>query len=322
MIYVGPGQNTVPKELAAAYMKEHPNVTIEMIEGTNAEQYPKMLAQKQVDPNNPLINFGYFNASSTASGDVDDMWVALDPAKIPNMETVYPELRRADNRGVPWGVVGMGFLYNTDLVKELPTSWMDIFDPRFKGKVALFDYAFAFNGFLEVAHVLGGDIDETFRLFSEAAKNGQFALFYTSNAQAKDALVTGTALIEPFFTQFGLTWGPGGEGAPVAYTLPQEGMMVMPVYNQIVKGSTPEQIDAASEVINEFLSTEWLSKYCNESANIPATTTAVLDAKYANEPAFQEENVKNGITLDWAELAANNAAWRERWDREVKAYMS
>lgn len=322
MIYVGPGQGTVPRELGTAFMTKNPNVTIEYLEGTNAEIYPKMVAQKQLDANNPLVNFGYFNASSTASGDIDDMWVTLDPAKIPNMNNIIPELRRADNRGATWGVVGMGLLYNTEFVKEAPTSWMDIFDEKFKGKVAMFDYTFAFNGFLEVAHVLGGNIDETFKKFSEAAKNGQFSFFYTSNAQAKDALVTGNVWLEPFFTQLALTWGPGGEGGPVAYAIPKEGMMAMPTYMQIVKGSTPAQIDAASAVINDFLSTEWLSKYVNESANIPATTTAKLDPKYANEPAFQAENVKNAIKIDWVNLAKNNAAWRERWDREVKAFMS
>ena len=286
MIYVGPGQGTVPRELAAEFIKNNPNVTLEMLEGTNADIYPKMLAQKQVDPNNPLVNFGYFNASSTASGDADDMWETLDPAKIPNMNDILPELRRADNRGATWGVVGMGLLYNTDFVKEAPTSWLDIFDPKFKGKVAMFDYTFAFNGFLEVAHVLGGDIDKTFQMFSDAAKNGQFSFFYTSNAQAKDGLVTGNVWLEPFFTQLGITWGKGGDGGPVTYAIPKEGMMAMPTYMQIVKGSTPQQIDTASKVINEFLSSKWLSKYVNESANIPATTTAKLDPRVRERTRF------------------------------------
>ena len=60
-IWVGGGQGIVPREVKAEYERDHPNVSIELYEGTNATTYPKMVAQKEVDPNNPLINFGFFN---------------------------------------------------------------------------------------------------------------------------------------------------------------------------------------------------------------------------------------------------------------------
>ena len=324
MVYVGPGQSIVPRELKLAFERDHPGVTIELMEGTNAAIYPQMVAQKEVDPNKPLVNFGFFNADSTAKGDVDDMWVSLDPKKIPRMEDTYEQYRRPDNLGVAWGVAGMGLLYNTDLVEEPPTSWLDMFDPRFKGKVALFDYAFAFNGLVEVAYVLGGDednMDGAFEMVSKAAKDGQFSFFFTSNAQAKDALVTGNVLLEPFFVQFGITWGPKGEGGPVAAVAPDEGMMAMPVYMAVVKGSSQAQIDAASEYINTFMSPEWLSRHCNLAAQAPLSKYAQLDKDLALEPTYQPQAVENAMLLDWAKIAANSAEWKERWDREVKAYM-
>ena len=55
-VWVGGGQQVVPREVIPEYMKTHPNVEIEFYEGTNAVTYPKMVAAKQADPNKPLIN--------------------------------------------------------------------------------------------------------------------------------------------------------------------------------------------------------------------------------------------------------------------------
>jgi len=63
-IWIGGGQGVVPREVKASYEKARPNVSIELYEGTNAVTYPKIIAQRQVDPNKPLINFGFFNVDA------------------------------------------------------------------------------------------------------------------------------------------------------------------------------------------------------------------------------------------------------------------
>jgi len=55
----------------------HPNVTIELFEGTNAETYPKMVAAKKTTPDQPFVNFGYFNQDVTSKGDIEDLWETL-----------------------------------------------------------------------------------------------------------------------------------------------------------------------------------------------------------------------------------------------------
>src|SRR5262249_22530529 len=82
-ISAGANQGVVPREVVARYVKAHPDVEIEFWESTNAATYPKMMAAKQADPKAPLVNFGYFNVDLSNRGDTDDMWVVLDPARIP-----------------------------------------------------------------------------------------------------------------------------------------------------------------------------------------------------------------------------------------------
>jgi putative spermidine/putrescine transport system substrate-binding protein len=323
-IWVGGGQGIVPREVKAEYERDHPNVAIELYEGTNATTYPKMVAQKEVDPNKPLINFGFFNIDATTKGTLDDMWISLDPEKIPHMNDVYEPYWRPENKGIVWGISGVGLMYNPELVEEPPTSWNDIFDPRFKGQVAVWDYAWGFNGLAAVAHANGGDeenIDVSFDLYSQAAKDGQFRFFFDSNQAIKDAMVRGEVAVAPFFNSFPINWGPKGEGGPFAYAIPEEGMVAFPLLFQIVKGSSDEQIAVAEEIVDIYLSPEVLGRYCSLTANVPTSEFVKLDKDYALEPAFDKDNVANAMQLDWAAIATHNTEWKERWDREVKAYM-
>src|SRR4051794_33450740 len=56
-VWVGAGQGVVPREVNAAYEKGHSNVTVALYEGANTSMYPKLLAQRAIEPKNPLVNF-------------------------------------------------------------------------------------------------------------------------------------------------------------------------------------------------------------------------------------------------------------------------
>jgi putative spermidine/putrescine transport system substrate-binding protein len=325
-IWIGGGQGIVPREVKRAYEKLHPNVHVELFEGTNATTYPRMVAQREVNPNKPLVNFGFFNVDAHTKGMLDDMWLPLDPAKIPNMNNVFDSYRVKENKGIGWGLSSISVLHNRNLVKEPPASWNDIFAPRFKGKVMIFDYAFGFNGLLGVAYANGGsekNIDVAFEKYSKAAQDGQFLAMFTTNQQVKEALARGEALVAPYFTSFAITWNeeaPSGEG-PFGYTVPRENMIAFTYYFQIVKGTAPEQIDVASDIINMYLWKDTIARYCNFTATVPAVKGTILKPQYKDEPAFRPAAIENAIQPDWAYVAEKTPEWRQRWDREVKAKM-
>jgi putative spermidine/putrescine transport system substrate-binding protein len=314
-IWVGSGQGIVPREVKREYERDHPEVSIELMEGSNAETYPKMVAQKEVDPNDPLVNFGFFNIWATTSGVVDDMWVSLDPEKIPNLNDIPEQYIRPNNKGVAWGMGAIGLVYNNELVDEPPESWMDIFDERFKGRVLIYDYRLSYNGFHAIADMHGGDVEKAWELYSQAAADGQWHSLNSGTQIYKDTLESGEALIAPYFIGHTMHWDK------VSYVVPKEGMIAFPLLFQIVNGSSERQIDVASEIINTYISPETLSRYCNLTGNIPTNPFAKLDKDLAIEPAFQPDAVESAIQLDWDYIAEHDAEWRERWDREVKARM-
>jgi hypothetical protein len=99
------------------------------------------------------------------------MWVPRNAGRIPNAARVHL-MRRPGNRGVGYGISGVGYMYNKNLVKEPPTSWTDLWNPKWRGKVTFFD-----NNFIPLvlaARLNGGDeknIDPGFKTCMDNAKN-------------------------------------------------------------------------------------------------------------------------------------------------------
>ncbi|XOJ01433.1 ABC transporter substrate-binding protein [Paenibacillus polymyxa] len=320
-IWAGSNQDVVPKEVVAEYVKEHPNVEVTFEESSNSVMYPKMVAGKQADANNPVVNFGYFNADATAKGLNDDMWEPLDTSIVTNIKDIPESFHKPDNKGVVWGVSSFALVYNKDLVKTPPTSWNDLWDnEEFKGKTALWDYMF-YSYISPLIATKGQEIgasyenpEPAFQFWAD--RSDQIGTLVSSNDQLKALLESGDALIAPFSAQVAQTWIDGGSPLAVAY--PSEGAISFPYTLQVVKGSTPEQTRVANEIINELLSAEALSQYAEATGTPVTSTTAAVPDKYKDDPSFSVETQSNGINPDWDVLAQNSSSWKELWDRLVK----
>jgi putative spermidine/putrescine transport system substrate-binding protein len=315
-IWAGANQGVVPREVVARYLKAHPDVEIEFWESTNAATYPKMLAAKQANPNAPLVNFGYFNVDLSNRGDTDDMWVPLDPARVPALGKLPAGLRRPGNRGLGFAISTVGLMYNKNLVKEPPATWTALWDPKWRGKVTFFD-----NNFVPLvlaARLNGGsetNIEPGFRVWAEHARN--LRALPTTNDALKNIVVTGEAQIAPWFSGIWKFWAD--EGAPLGLVNPKEGAIAFPLYLQVVKGSTPEQIRVAEEIINELMTPEANSRDAQLTNKIPALATPEF-ARQAN-PAFDPKVVETAIWLDWGLMGQKASEWRQRWEKEVKSRM-
>ena len=313
-IWAGNNQGVVPRAVVANYLRSHPDVEIEFWESNNAVTYPRMIAAKQADPNKPLINFGYFNVDISNRGDNDNMWVSMNAWRIPNMTRVHTTMRRPGNRGVGYGISGVGYMYNKNLVKDPPTSWTDLWNPKWRSKVTFFD-----NNFIPLvlaARLNGGDeknIDPGFKIWMDNAKN--IRALANSNDQLLQLLVTGEAQIAPWFTSIWKYWEM--DGAPLGFVVPKEGLVAFPIYLQIIKGSTPEQIRVAEEVINELLTVENNGRYARLTFGVPSLPDAEVSDTVKS--ILNPKLLDNAIWLDWATMGQKASEWRQRWERDVKS---
>jgi putative spermidine/putrescine transport system substrate-binding protein len=312
-------QEPVPRRLAEAYMKAHPEVSIELTAGTNAAMYPKIKASLDISADDPLVNFGFFNLDATAKGRAAKVFAPLDKELVPNVANILDAYRQPEDIGAFFCMDVCGLVYNTDKIKEPPNSWSDLFDPKYKGRVALFDYYWAGNGLVALAKLNGGgedNIEPGMKVYSDAAKAGQFHSLYTSNAQLQQLLVSGEVWIAPYFRGVALPWA--ASGAPIGYAVPEEGQVTFPEGFQLVRGGSAEQARISQDIINLSLTPETVLDYCKTAAVLPLMKNVTLPPDLAKDPAIQPEAMKAAINLDYAKMAANHTAWSDQWNKRIK----
>jgi len=317
--YTGSNQEIVPHEVAEQYMKDNPHVQITELTG-GAEQFAKRIAGFRTT-GDPGVNVGYYNVEESFGGDEAGLWLPLDANRIPNMNDVEKSFWRPNNWGIGWGFAPLGMTYRTDVVSPAPTSWMDLLDPKYKGKVAIADAPlYSFNGFMAVNRILGGtesDPSPGFKAFSDAAKAGQFHSLFPGRGALQQLYADRLISMAAYSKSIVAPWQE--QGMPVAYAVPKEGQIGLPLYLQILKGSSPAQVYHSEQIIGRLLSPATLARYCELTSSAPASTKVKLPEKLANDPAYSAEATKKLIPIDWKAYNQTLATWNDRWNREVKA---
>lgn len=314
-------QELVPRRIARQYSAQQPEANINIIAGTNSEIYPKLALSRAIDPDSPLINFGFFNLDASERGKLAGLWSPIEQAQVPEIAHIRPEYRQKDGLGAIFCMDAGGLVYNTTAFGNTPPdSWEAIFDPALKGKIALFDNFWAGNGLVALAKLHGGsedDIEPAIALYEKAARDGQFHSFVTSNAQLQQLLVSGDVVLAPHFRGIALPWAKAG--APIAYAVPKEGQVAFPEGFQLVNGSTEAQLSIARQIISQSLQANNVLDYCLTACVIPLTDNVTLPPEIASDPAISPQAIQNAIHLDYAKIAANSAKWTELWNTRVKA---
>ncbi|MCC6306429.1 MAG: extracellular solute-binding protein [Rhodobacteraceae bacterium] len=317
-IWAGSNQGIVPMEVIEAYRAAHPNVTIEILESNNTITYPKMVATRMTTPDDPLVHCGFFNVDSMNKGDVDDMWESMNPERITNMANVIETFIREDRRGVGYQMSGIGILYNRDKVTTPPDSWTVLWSEGHDKQVTFFDYD---TRMLAIAARLnGGDehnIDPGFATWAKAV--GNIRALVDSNDGVKNLLVSGDAYYAPWFSSLASVWIK--EGAPLAFAAPKEGLIAFPIYLTIAKGVTDGERAVCEDLINTLLEPPNAGRYGELTFSIPVVRNAAQSPEQLANPMLNMDLAETAVLLDYKYIAEESAAWRERWDREVKFLM-
>ncbi|MFQ5791698.1 MAG: extracellular solute-binding protein [Acidobacteriota bacterium] len=205
----------------------------------------------------------------------------------------------------------LGFIYNTEIVKEPPTSWADLWSPRFRHQLALFDFGSSLGPVTLVmaARLNGGsetNIEPGFRKLAELKENA--VSFRTSGPGNNQLVAQGEA---------GVTFGLANQalelkaaGAPVEWLVPSEGAIALPQGFQVVEG-VPE-LELAWAFVNYALGTEAQTRLAHELLVVVTNKQVVLDPTIA--PLVPVENI---LYFDFEEIGAERGAWTNRFNREI-----
>jgi len=108
-----------------------------------------------------------------------DVVTEIDPGEVPELSEFYEAFQTTSNwrtpegtyTGVPFSWGASPLTYNPDLVSAVPTSWLDLLEPEFKGKIAFMDdpvggvtTAAQILGFPNLGHLSPMQLEEVRRL--------------------------------------------------------------------------------------------------------------------------------------------------------------
>ncbi|SFQ18373.1 ABC transporter substrate-binding protein [Variovorax sp. 770b2] len=241
----------------------------------------------------------------------------------PSLAEIYPAARFKDDMasGVSLGMTGLA--YNAKMFKEkgwaAPTSWMDLADPKFKGKVvfqSMSSSSFGLHGFLMFNRIQGGNdknVEPGFKAWPNTI--GPNVLEYIpSSAKLSEMVQTGEAAIFPLTPT--AVAALKTKGIPVEYAPPKEGAVVLMVGQCVIaNNSEPELSQKLAEFLLSPLAQANVLQY---GAQIPTNPKAPAVGEGATQVADINKWMKTAITIDWESINANRPAWNSRWNKTIE----
>jgi putative spermidine/putrescine transport system substrate-binding protein len=319
-LYIGMNGGTMEKAYTQyvfpAFEKLN-NVKVVVVPGTSSD----ILAKAQANKNNPQMHVMFLDDGIM----VRAIGMGLCQKQRPSaaLNEIYPAARFKGDMasGVSLGMTGLA--YNKKMFSEkgwaAPTSWMDLADPKFKGKVvfqSMSSSSFGLHGFLMFNRIQGGNdknVEPGFKAWPTTI--GPNVLEYIpSSAKISEMVQTGEAALFPL-TPTSVA-ALKAKGIPVEYAQPKEGSVVLMVGQCVIANNSEPEL---SQKLTEFLLSPLAqANVLQYGAQIPTNPKAPAVGEGATQVADITRWMKTAVTLDWDSVNANRPAWNARWNKTIE----
>ncbi|RUV97437.1 MAG: extracellular solute-binding protein [Mesorhizobium sp.] len=283
--------------------------------GSSTDTVAKLMAQKgQQDLSFILIDSGPMTNA------VEQKLCAPLP-NIPVLDDIYPGARLPGGTAVGYGFYATGLGYNKEVFAkngwEAPTSWFDLGDPKYKGKVVVgIVSGYGVETLAMLAHAAGGsekNIEPAFQFMAEKVAPNALA-WEGAPATVSQMLQTGEAAlvvlgnvrVQPVIDQ----------GAPVAFVYPKEGARLGMGTACVVDGAPQPKL--AAQLMEVVLSPAAQVELAKGVAFGPVNSKVELAPELAAKVVYGPEKVKALVAVDWAYINKQLPEWTQRWNREVE----
>ncbi|MBE9079182.1 ABC transporter substrate-binding protein [Romeria aff. gracilis LEGE 07310] len=281
----------------------------------------EQIAKLQASPQSPpfdvvLLDEGPFNAAPK------ELFQKVPVDQLSNYDAVLPALKSDEGWGPTTGVQVIGIAYNPETVASPPTSWNDLLDPQYKGRVSMqgMQTTQGTSVMVQFAKMNGGseaDIEPAFALLQEQLKPNLTGIAANSGALAT-LFQQGEIDLAPHDLNNVISLQE--KGLSVDWVAPQEGGIALRPAQQIV-ANTETSIELAAAFIDAALSLEVQSAMADAPYYfLPANQNVELSGILAEKLGSNtEEALSKLVLLDWSEINPRRTEWIERFDKEVQA---
>lgn len=309
----GSFEAAIRSEVVPPFEKKH-DAKVEITTALGAATLTQLKAGKDKSP----YDVAYADPVPMEQAIAANLLTKLDEEKLSNLKDIYP--LAVDPKGYYLAelVAATGIAYNTEKVETPPTSWNDLFDPKYKGKVVISDISgtAGYQFLLELAKLNGGseeNIDPGFAALKELKP--QLASIYQTPDQAIQLLTSGEAWIGVAYSD--RTAAAMNKGAPISFVYPDEGALAVLSSMAIPSGDT--NVDLAHKWVDDQISVSVMKAFLTKTPEGPTNKEVTLSDDFVkkNFIPYGPEIIDNLVTFDNAIVAENLAKWTTRFGQEV-----
>lgn len=311
-VYGGDTEKFVREEVVPQF-EEETGATVELAVGLSKDWVTKM---RVAGVDNPPYDVVLINKVRIPGLKKAGFFDKLSVEQIPNLTDVAEPLRDADDIGVQGLFQPLGFAYRTDLVESAPQSWSDLWEPRFEGKLCLYNPS---NGAGIMTMMMLGELfgDGTTDMETAFEKIDSLQPFKQSDFDMQTPLTRGeceVAIVDsPAAMDLKL------KGAPVDFVIPSDGTFMFEQDINITSGSKVKPL--ANAYVNYMLSAEMQKKWANKFFVSPANVNAEVSPEASENIPVQAADMSSihiwtDEELEWIENEGAKLI-ADRWNREV-----
>ena len=313
MAYSGIFQERYTKAVVEPFMKANPDIKVEFFGVQNSAQ---MLGTLRAQKASPQVDVVIMDVSVSKAATDESLFTKIDEKNVPAVADLYPAARIPDVAGVAVTFDNLVLIYNSDVIREAPKSWLDLADKKYAGKVA-------FNGMpdiqgLSLVLILdtarGGtnylsNVDKGIAAVGEIAPN---VLTWDPKPDVYQAIILGQA-------NLGVAWNARSQvnadvsGGKLKATLPVEGSAFQ--INTINLVANRADSEAAARFVNYAIGPVAQKAFTEEMFYAPVNSKAQIADSAINRTAVK--SMDKVVALDWIGLAKVRDQIMEQWRRKV-----
>ncbi len=263
----------------------------------------------------PEIDVAYMDISIAKQMKNEGLLESVDFKSLSNYPDVAKQAFDADSQFVNFMTAATVIAYNPNEVDAPPTSWGDLFDPKYAERIALGDITgtSGMHFLIAVNKMKGGDFDSQdagFAAVEELMPN--VVMLYTQADQLVQLFERGEIVMAPWYPD--RIGSAADKGVPVAVAYPKEGAVGIQPTVVVPKGAKNQEL--AMAFIDVLLSPEGQKCFAEKKYAGPVNTKVELSDKVKAIVPFGE-SYDNLWYPDTDAVAKLRPGWTERWQKEV-----
>ncbi|HTX52974.1 MAG TPA: ABC transporter substrate-binding protein [Candidatus Baltobacteraceae bacterium] len=311
--WAGPEGQTIRSGVVEPFIQKT-GTKVVVTEGWTSASIAKARAEKA----NPSTSVYLLDDYGAIAAGREGVFEPLDLSRIPNAADVDPRFVLENKLGIGFFTYVTGLVYNTNIVKTPPTSWKVLWDPQYKGKIAIPPVAAgpALHMAIVAAMVNGGNQHNMEPAWDALkALKPNVAVMEQSGAVLAELLRTGEVALVMRTVYLFKSYIE--QGYPIGISLNmQEGFFATPGCAAITRNH-PDKIDPIYAFVNETLSGDAQAKMAQLLWFGPTNRKVTIPPEVSKYLISTPEQWNKIIKVDQEDLAAHREEWIQKYTRAL-----